>query len=293
MKRKVEEEETIKKKIQKLIKLPNELLVHMISYLKKKDIKKLRLTNKSFSTLCLSPLCINPETSIYIFNLNQYKLMKSFNLEKNDLKIAKEFIDKFMEDLDDDWTDIKEYIADYHSDLLPYTKYVNSWKIKEKENKRNYIKMIDYNIQFNHKCVNFEFEERNDMVRGIGERYYIFNYTFEKESTLFTNHHFNEYYFDFSINLKKQKKIKESIEIILEFLGLEIKTIKFLNFLLLLIRYEAEEMEESLDGETISLIEFDELNRSYKKKNRIQKDESDDNEEESNETENHSKIEDQ
>lgn len=234
------------KRIKKIIPfdLPDEIFNKIFTFLSISDFLHLRLTNKNIQRVLLSKDSSNNETWKFIIKLKQFQLLMLLNLNYKDLIILKKFIENFMNELytEKNFLYLKENMIPIYPQFESFLPYVSNWYFEYIP--RNQIKKISFSL----KDILFKYEERDGIdLRGIGDNNYIFNYCIKNENTLLTDLRFKYVNLKFDLKGFLSKSLKESLKEIKNHLRFEIDIIELLNFILILIGKQGEEIEEMLD----------------------------------------------
>lgn len=253
VKRKEEvETETKNKKIKRLDPLPDEMLYLVASFLNIRELISLRLTNKNFSSLLLTPLCSNIITLPFIVKLISYINIKSLNLDLNGLLLYKKVIEKCLRNYDNNFKSLKKI----HPNNFHYKKIINNvldWHFSQLYDNDIISErkiQIKFKIEINNKQVYFEYTEIENYTEYHPRESYIFNFTIDHSvHTLFTNN-INEF-----VCIMDQN-IKDSLKHILNYLELKFDFQDFLDFLIYLVGCENNNTTNDLEGNLLTLYRF-------------------------------------
>lgn len=198
-----------KQKLNSVIKeLPETIIVIILSFVEKKDLKMIRLTSRFFNRLYLETILNNNRN---IISLNPYVRVLEENLKLN-------------------------------PPFLNYYHFVKNWKMCIEKDEREFISFTLYN---DNKEVNFEFEavyiykKGKDIKREVGLLNYFIG---KKEFTFFESDDYNKRDgITFTRKYLGYVSLVESSNRIIFYLSLHhIKVVNFLEFIFFLCGKEGE-----------------------------------------------------
>lgn len=232
------------KKSGNLKDIPDEISLIMMTFLDKEDFLMIRLASKHFLNLSMNSLSTNEETRKYILNIYYQNMINKLNIkEKEEFLYLKTLLESQISILtsDSNFNKVKDYLKE-KPEFQDYTNLVKDWKYSN----TGQTTTISFNFVVNHLRIRFKYF-LNDQVdyTGNGSYDYILNFIIdEKEFTFFKSKHFED---DSDVNLN------ESVQMILSYLSLDMEVLRFVYFILILIGRDADDLEDSLDGNIISL----------------------------------------